>query len=286
MTASVAEAQVQDLGHRLPGSVGLDAGTQPEQGIYAGYRVVWFASDAVHDRRGNTVPIESLDLDAFGHAFGISGTLEFHGLYLNAAISFPIASLRASADVPEVNIDRFGLGNVFVEPLQLGYRFEHADLVAGYSFNAPTDQAERSGVGRPEWSQQASAGSTVFFDDHRGARISALATYVHNSQKRGIRITRGDSVMFQGGIGTRTLDVIDLGLTGYAIWQVTDDTGPDLPPVFAGARERAFGVGPEVGGAIPALRSQLVARFEWDIDGKARPVGTILFVGLSVVAWQ
>jgi hypothetical protein len=55
---------------------------------------------------------------------------------------------------------------------------------------------------------------------------------------------------------------------------------------LSGARERAFGLGPEVDLAVPSLRSRVTVRFEWDIDGKARPVGTIFVVGLSVIAWR
>lgn len=45
----VAGAQGQDLGHRIPGSAGIDAGTQVEQGLYLGDRFVWFGSERVKD---------------------------------------------------------------------------------------------------------------------------------------------------------------------------------------------------------------------------------------------
>jgi hypothetical protein len=53
---------------------------------------------------------------------------------------------------------------------------------------------------------------------------------------------------------------------------------------LAGARERVFGLGPEVNVLVPTLRTRLTARFEWDIGGEARPVGTILVVGITVIA--
>jgi hypothetical protein len=173
---------------------------------------------------------------------------------------------------------------VFVEPIQIGTRSRRVDAVASYSFYVPTSQGQRSGVGRPQWSHQVSAGGTVFFDDRRGWRVSALASYLHNERKLGIDITRGDSIQIQGGVGARVLDVIDVGLAGYALWQVTDDGGADLPMQLRGARERAFGLGPEVDVAVPALRARLACRFEWDLGADARPAGTILVVALTVVA--
>lgn len=284
--AGVAEAQVQDLGHRLPAGAGLDAGSQVEPGLYLGDRVVWFSAHRVKDRSGDTIPLPGLDLDALANVLGVAGTLRIGELYLSAAVAVPLVKLSLDVDEPRASVDRLGLGNVFVQPLKLGARGDRVDVVGGYSFYAPTSQGERSGPGRPEWSHQLAAGGTVFFDDRRGWRLSALASYLRHQQKRGIDITRGDALLVQGGLGARVRDGLDVGLAGYALWQVTDDRGADLPDVLRGARERALGLGPEVGLAVPSLRSRIVARFEWDLDGRARPVGTILVVGVSVVAWR
>jgi hypothetical protein len=284
--ASVAEAQVQDLGHKLPAGAGIDAGSQVPQGLYLVDRFVWFSSRQIQDRRGDVIPVEGLELDAFGNVFGIAGTKQLGRLYLSGAIGIPIVKLSISADNPAASVDRLGLGDVFVQPIKLGRRFSHVDAVASYSVYAPTRQGERTGVGRPQWSEQLSAGGTVFFDDRRGWRLSALATFTHNAKKRGIDITRGDTILIQGGAGGPALDWLDLGIAGYALWQVTDDRGTDLPVALNGARERAFGLGPEINVRVQALRSRLNARYSWDIDGKTRPVGPMLVVGLSVVARQ
>ena len=286
LLARIAEAQVQDLGHRLPAGAGLDAGSQPEQGVYVGDRVVWFASNELRDRRGNPVAIENVDLDAHANVFGIAGTKRRCALFVSAAVAVPLVKLSVSADDPQTSVDRLGLGDIFAQPLKLGARLARVDVVGSYSVYAPTSQAERAGIGRPQWSQQVAVGGTLFFDDRRGWRVSMLTSYVHNSKKRGIDITRGGTVLIQGGGGGPIIDGLEGGLAGYALWQVTDDRGADLPIVLRGARERAFGLGPELSLVLPSLRSRLTARFTWDIDGKARPVGTILVVGISVAAWQ
>ena len=286
VATSRAEAQVQDLGHRFPAGAGLDAGTQPDEGVYAGDRLVAFSSSRIRDRNGNVIPIAGLDLDAYANVFGVAGTKQLGEMYASIAFAVPLVKLSVSSEAPESSVDRLGLGDVFVQPIKLGTRLSRLDVVAAYSFYVPTAQGQRAGVGRPQWSEQVSAGGTVFFDDQRGWRISALASYLHSHKKRGIDITRGDTVLVQGGAGGRVLRVIDVGVAGYALWQVTDDRGADLPPVLAGSRERAFGLGPEVDVSVPALRSRVVARFTWDLDGRARPVGTMFVVGVSVLAFR
>lgn len=287
LTTSIASAQVQDLGHRFPAGAGLDAGTQVDEGLYLGDRFVWFASSQLRDRRGHVVPIEHLDLDAYADILGLAGTKQLGAIYASAAIAVPVVKLSLNSDNPAASVDRLELGNVFVEPFKLGARLSHVDIVGSSSVYVPTSQGQRTGLGRPQWSYQLAAGGTVFFDDdRRGWRLSALASHVRNGTKRGVAIERGDTVQIQGGLGGRVLDGVELGIAGYALWQVSDDRGLDLPASLQGARERVFGLGPEVDILVPALRSRLSARFAWDIAGKARPVGTTLVLGLSVVVWR
>ena len=283
-TAAVADG---DLGHRVLGSVGLDAGTQPEEGVYAGDRFFYYSADRLRDRHGDPVPVKGLEIGAYANVVGISGTLKPEGApYLSSALAVPVAWLSTRADVPPTDVDLFGLGDIFVQPLMVGWRSQRLDTVASYSFYAPTGQAERKGLGQPQWTQQFSMGGTLFFDSERAFRLSALASYNLHHRKIGIDITRGDSVQLQGGLGGRLFQVLDVGLVGYALWQVADDRGSDLPLALRGAREQVFGLGPEIGITIPALRARLTARYEWDLGAQARPEGQVLVVSLSFLTWR
>ena len=276
-----------ELGHRILGSVGLDAGSQPDEGVYAGDRFFYFSSDQLRDRRGDPVPVQGLEVGAYANVVGIAGTLRPEGgPYLSAAFAAPVAWLSTSADVPPTDIARFGLGDIFVQPLMVGWRFAHLDTVASYSFYAPTGQINRKGFGQPQWTQQFSMGGTFFFDDERALRFSALASYNLYHRKLGLDVTRGDSIQIQGGLGGKLFQVLDLGVVGYALWQVRDDSGSDLPVALRGAREQVFGVGPEIGITIPALRAKLTARYAWDLGAQARLEGQVLVVSLSFLAWR
>lgn len=281
-------AAQQDLGHKTLGTAGLDAGSQAEPGLYIVERALFYGADEARDRNGDRIPVD-IELDAFGNALGVVGVVEFRPLatYLTAAVAIPLAHVTVATQRPEASVDRFGLGDVYVQPVKLGWRWRRCDLGIGYGFYAPTGRFEpggKEGVGRGHWTHQLSGGGTAYLDRRRTWSASALVSYDHNERKRGVDITRGDTVQLQGGAGKRLLRFLQVGIAGYALWQVRDDAGSDLPRVLRGARDRIFGVGPEVNVLVPPIRSRLSVRYERELGARTRPQGQVLVLGLTFVA--
>ncbi|MBZ4420667.1 transporter [Myxococcus sp. RHSTA-1-4] len=285
-----AAASAQELGHKIPGGIGVDAGVQQGPGVYVGDRLLWYSASQLRDRYGELQPVQGFDLDAVANAVGVNLTVQWPGWpYLGATVAVPLARISVNSEDPRASVDRFGLGDVYVMPVHLGWRLPLADLVASYGVYIPTGWFEArggSGVGSGHWTHQFSLGGAVFFDEGRRARASALVSYDHNLRKRGIDITRGDTIQVQGGAGALVLRGVDVGVAGYALWQVRDDTGEDVPEVLRGARDRVFGLGPEVNVLIPKLKAKVGARYEWDFGTRSRPQGGLLVMSLSFLVWQ
>jgi hypothetical protein len=283
--ARVSAAQ-PSLGQKLPGTAGLDAGSQPEPGVYAAYRFAYYDSIHVRDEHGTVLPLGGLHIDALANVFGLGATVRLgRRLHLGATFAVPIARVTVTTDEPRATVDQFGFGDVFVEPLKIGGVWRRLDLVASYAFYAPTRQINRHGIGAPQWAHQLSAGGTVYFDRDERARLSALLGYNLYQRKHGIEITRGDSLQIQGGIGAAVHDVVEIGVAGYALWQLRDDRGRDLPPVLSGRRERAYGVGPELNVFVPKLRAKLGIRYIRDLGVRGRLEGQLVVVGASFRLW-
>jgi hypothetical protein len=278
----------QDIGHKIPGGLGVDAGVQVEPGLYVANRLLYYTANMARDRRGERIDARGFDLDALGNAWGVSAAAKVpHGPYLSAAFSAPLARVTLNSDDPLVAIDRFGLGDLFILPLRVGWRVPHVDLVTSYAVYVPTGRFEPggSGVSSGHVTHQFSLGGAVLLDGRRRWRASALLSYDLNQRKRGIDITRGDTLQIQGGAGGRLLGVVDLGVAGYALWQVCDDRGSALPAVLRGARDRVFGVGPEVGVEVAAIRGRARVRYEWDLAARSRPQGSVLVFDLAFLTW-
>jgi hypothetical protein len=280
----------QDLGHKLLGTLGLQAGAQPQTGIYVANRFVFYHSGDLFDRHGKRLPV-SLDLRGVVDGVGVSGAYEVRAIatYVNASIAVPLAHVTGTVGDAQASIDRFGLADAYVEPLQLGWRLPHLDLVTGYAFYVPTGRFEpgaSGGVSRGSWSHELSLGHALYFDRGRTLHLSALASWELNERKIGIDLTRGSTIQIQGGAGASLARIVDVGVVGYGLWQVSDDSGSALPPVLRGARDRTYGVGAELDVSLAELNSRIVLRWTHDVGSAARPQGQMALVGITWSPWQ
>ncbi len=282
-----APAGAQELGHKALGTLGLLAGSQPGSGLYVIDRLVFYSANDVIDRNGRPIPV-GLDLNAVANATGLQVTFKLprDSMYMNASLGIPAAHIHLQTARPEASVDTFGFGDIYAQPVKIGWKMTQMDIVSGYAVYIPTGlyTPRASGsIGRGQWTHEFSLGSAVYFDRARTWHISALASYDLNQRKQGIDITRGDTFQFQGGAG-KTLRSVEVGLAGYALWQVRDDRGADLPEPLRGARDRAFGLGPEIDFNIAPIRSRITVRYCRDIVVNARPSGQVLVFGLTVLA--
>jgi hypothetical protein len=282
-----ASALAQDLGHKLPGLLGLDAGRIPEPGFYVLNRLAVYEAEKLRDRNGNLVPTAPFNLLGLANAIGVSYTTKISGksMFLTMTVGGPIAQFRLNIENrPEIGVDRFGLGDPSIQPLRLGWRKPRFDLVTSYSIYLPTDRSPLAGgkaVSSGQITHEFSGGGSVYFKE-RSQFLTALASYQLNTRQRGIDITRGNSVQVQGGIGTKLFrELAETGIAGYALWQVSDDRGTQLPPVLAGAPDQVYGLGPEGAFFIKAIQGQLRVRYEWDFGVRSRPQGHIFVAGIN-----
>ncbi len=283
-------ASAQDLGHRMVGTLGARAGEQRAAGLYVADRLVFYAASTFRDRHGDALVTDGASVDALANGLGLAATFEIDELdtFVSFTAAVPIARASIRSDRAEASLDRFGLGDVYLMPLGLGWRLPHVDLVTSYAIYVPTGlfRLGEGGLSRGHVTHELALGGTVFFDTERRFRISALGSCDLNHPKIGIDITRGATVQVQGGVGALLFDLVDLGLIGAALWQVTDDGGADLPPAILGARDRVMGLGGELAIVVAPIHGRIAARYFWETAARSRPEGHVLVFELAIVAWD
>jgi hypothetical protein len=290
LLAPAAAAQQQQLGHKVMGTVGLQAGSQASAGIYAIDQFLSYDSHDLIDRNGNSLPV-GLNANAVSNMFGVSAT--FHmvpiATYVTTAIGVPLSWASVSTDRLEASLDHFGLADLYLQPLQLGWRTGRADVVLGYALYLPTGHFEpgaKDGLGNGYWTQEPTLGGTLFLDDRRGWNVSALASLDVNGRMRRIDITRGTTLQVQGGLGIPLLPIMDVGVVASGLWQVSDDSGSSLPALLRGARDRVYTAGAEVGATIAPIRARCTLRYEHDFLALSRPQGQVFFFSLTGLVWD
>jgi hypothetical protein len=288
LVAGRARAQ-QQIGHKALGTLGLQAGSQAPAGLYLVDQFVYYHSSEVVDRNGRAIPV-GLNLDLLASTFGVAATFEIPRIatYVNASVGVPLVRLDASTQNPKLSVEPSGLGDLFVQPLKLGWRPGPLEFVAGYSFIAPTASFDTDGstdAGRGEWTHEFSLGGTLHFGPGKSFNLSALTSFDIYGTKLGVDVRRGDTLQVQGGLGAAA-GIFNLGVAGYALWQVTDYSGSALAAALRGARDRVFGVGPEMDLAVPPLLGQLTLRYTQDLADRTRPVGHMLVIGWVARVWN
>ena len=284
LALTVRPAPAQQLGYKLLGSAGIDAGVQPPPGLTVIDQTLHYGAGELRDRQGNIVPIDGLSLSATGTALGASYTTKPRRLpYLSFAFGVPVASIHVNSSEPAASLNGYGFGDVFLQPIKVGWREGRYDVVAAYVAYAPTGRFEPkggAGPGRGYWTHQISVGGALYADSSRAHRITALASYDQNTRKQGIDIRRGNMFQVQGGAGANVRKVITVGVAGYALWQVTADRGTDIPATLRDERSRVFGLGPEVSVTIPRWQTRATFRVERDLGARSRPTGQVIAFGL------
>jgi len=281
----------QQFGHKLLGGLGLQAGVQPDAGLYVGDQIVVLDSRQLFDRNGARVP-GLFRLTGVGDAVGagFSYRLPRLAIYASAAVSIPIAWISGTSGSPPAHIALGGLADVYVQPLRLGWRLSHFDLVTGYAFYVPVGSIAPdegpTGVSRAQWTHEISFGGTVYFDRRGSWSLSALGAWDINGRKIGVDLTRGQTIQVQAGLAKTFAGIVSVGPVGYALYQVQDDRGADVPAALIGARDRACGLGGELDLTLEKGRTQLFFRYVHDIAVQTRPEAQLFFVGVAIRAWK
>ncbi len=276
--------RVQAQGHYVNGVEGLKAASLPPPGLYYRMYNVYYQADRLRDNDGNRLPV-GFDVKVFANAHRIIwvSDIEFLGgqLFMDALI--PLIYTDLKIDALGVADDRWGIGDLFVEPLGVkwhGARYDAALSAGGYIPVGTYDSQEPASAGKDMWTLMLTAGGTVYFDAGKTWAASILSRFETHSTQNDLDIRPGNSFHFEYGL-SKTFDrTLDVGVAGYCRWQVSDSKGDDLttPP---DDRQRVFAAGPEVNYFIPQHRLFVSLRGLHEFGARGRSEGQLATLTLT-----
>lgn len=263
-------AQAAEVGHFVPGLPNIRDFTVPDPGFYGVLYNYWYSADRLNDRHGNKVdsitvgpgagvtlhPEVDVDMYAVSPTFIWVSDWKIAGAKYAAYIapSFANASIGAALATESgrginSSMSSFGVGDLFVQPVWLGWSLTNWDLGLGYGFYAPigkyntetvtlpvigafkTEATDNIGLGF--WTHQIQGAASWYPWADKRMAVAGAVTYEIHGNKEDFDLTPGQDLTFNWGI-SQYLPVsadqkllLEAGPAGYDSWQITDDSGRD-----------------------------------------------------------
>jgi hypothetical protein len=262
--------QAGEIGHFAPGVLNIRDFALPEPGVYGVIYNYGYTTDQLNDSSGNKVtsvtinpgggPGVTLGVDVDVDVLVTAPTLIWisdwkflgakYGAYASQALGNTSVGASLTANTGSgrnADESQFGMGDLFVQPVWLGWSRKHWDFALGYGFYAPIGQYDTETVTLPVvgpltveaadniglgfWTHQIQGGIAWYpWADKRMAAVGAL-TYEIHGEKEDFDLTPGQNLTFNWGVSQylplkkdMTL-LLEVGPAGYSSWQITDDSG-------------------------------------------------------------
>ena len=205
------------------------------------------------------------------------------GFSYGALMGIPFSTGNLRPADTDVESGSLALGDVLLTPLSLYGKSASFDYQVQFTVWTASGQftpgaTDNRGTGF--WSLVYSLGGAWYPGaDRKAWSLSAVARLEQNLEQEGTGITPGNDVVIDAGLG-RSLAVgdaaIELGVSGFAVWQLSDQEGGGADP----GRYRYFGLGPE---AAASLTEQLglTLRAQWEFGTRHAVQGNNLWLILK-----
>ena len=281
---STASAQYEGL--NVLGDVGLKAGSQPLPGYYATVPLYYRNNyTGIRDEHGNELlHNQNLDVDFLVTGFAVVTPFKVAGAtwgfqvapgFLDEVLDVAAPTLHATTG--------FGFTDLFVQPVNLGWRTQHGDFLAAYGFFAPTGGRAH---GLDMWAHEITAGMTFYPDAHKVWNISTAVAFDINMRKQSTDVQPGKILTVEGGAGRSFhKGLANAGLAYAAQWKITHDSGAGISAGLPITNGRVFALGPEI--AYPLYTKgtnimQLDVRYLWEFGAVTSFEGRTLVASLSL----
>jgi hypothetical protein len=268
-----AQAQTPPLrGVYTPGFSATNSGVLPGPGLTYSNTFLSYSFGQVVGPNGETLTKGAssgvtIDINAFVYVLKkkiLGGNLGF-------VAGLPISNSSISSVQLGAVAGGAGFADSFYQPITMGWHLKRMDIMAAYSFFAPTGRftpgaTDNNGTGH--WTNAPDAGETIYLTKNKATALSAFQMVEFHTAQTGTNITAGTTFDLDYSL-THILPLkkdhsllLQLGLIGYGQWQLSDNTGPTIDPVVAASTHyavNAMGVGGNV--ILPGRKT--VLGFKW-----------------------
>ena len=290
-------AFAQYMGSNLRGDFGVNSGSQAGPGLYFVVPFVQWNVDEIKNADGNRLlapQFQGFDVRAIPATVVAVTPKKILGANYGFMVALPFSTIRPERAGTQIDEPGWGLNDMYMVPLYLGWHTPRADFVAGYGFYAPTGRYEAGAddnVGLGMWSHEIQGGTTLYLDPGKKFSAATTAFLEMHSNKKDQDLKVGNLLTLEGGVAFNVPKIGGAFGMGYYLQnKLSDDSGTDVPVVSLRAlnlygKNRLFGIGPDVtmavfqhGGTIGLV----TARYLWESGGKSSFQGSTFLIGFTI----
>lgn len=274
-----------ETGHYVNGAEGIKAATLPPSGFYYRMYNVFYNADSLRDENGDELDVDfDVSIYALVNRFiWISDKKILGGNFFMDAV-IPLINTEIEIGAAGVSDNKFGLGDINLEPFGISWHGLRSDAAIGLSVYVPTGEYEKNNAASPGkdfWTVMFTMGGTVYFDAEKTWAASILGRYETHSEKSETNVQPGEDFHFEWGVSKAFAKFWDVGLTGYFHWQVTDDSGSDA--VNTNVHDQVYAIGPEVSAFCPFTNIVFSLRSQWEFQAEDRSEGNVTTLTLTKI---
>jgi len=242
--ADRADATEMGGGAYPNGAEDFMAGALPPPGTYFINYLQYYTATKFNDKDGNE-GIPGFKLDAVANVFRLVHVTRFKIFGADYAVHAFLPVVYQDVEVPGKSDSRWGIGDIIVDPIILGWHWKNYHVTTGLDIYIPVgsyDQNHLANAGRNYWTFEPVVGFTYLSDG--GFEISGKFMYDFNTENSDTNYRSGQEFHFDYTIGYH-IKSLAVGIGGYYYRQITDDELNDA--TYAdGFKGRVFAAGPQV----------------------------------------
>ncbi|HXZ60515.1 MAG TPA: transporter [Steroidobacteraceae bacterium] len=278
----MTSVHAQNRGVYPLGLSAINSGVSAEPGLTYNNSFLFYSRDEQKGGNGEVVATgqQSVLLDMNTLLWASTDEIStLGGAGFSSAVTIPIANNSLSSSSQGAISGGGGLGDLYFQPVILGWREERADIRGILGVLAPTGRfsaGATDNVGNGYWTPVVAAGETFYLSADRATTLSAFEMYEFHSIQSGTAIHPGETLDLDYSL-MRAFAFADsrlqAGLVGYGAWQTTAKTGPNITPSQEAQRYRVNSLGFGLNYVLPARKVSLGFKYfdefsnQWTYQG-------------------
>ncbi len=247
------------------------AGALPPPGTYFKNYLTYYTASKFKDNNGNDL-IPDFKLKVAADVLRFIYVTDYKVFGANWAVHAFIPVAYQDVTLGGRDDDRFGLGDIIVDPIILGWHSKNFHVTAGLDIYIPTgsyNQDRLANTGRNYWTFEPVLGLTYLSDG--GFEISAKFMYDYNTENDDTKYQSGQEFHFDYLIGYHIGKEWAVGIGGYYYYQVTEDEQNGNKVGSDGFEGRVFAIGPVA--QYNYKNMSFTAKWQPEFEARNKPEG-------------